>query len=177
MIAWRVSLDRYCWSGLKELTDTEAELDVGETRERDSDSVDLDRELTSRGHDDDPGGRVAPVAVKETLDDTDPEGNGLSGSGPRAGDDVLAEHGDGDALALDRGRHGEVQTAEGKEKLAREGAVGKGGECGSGRGVRDVRVRGEVRLGERGLGGGGRIGRGRGRTNDLEVNGRVVVLV
>jgi hypothetical protein len=126
--------------------------------------MDLNSELTSRSHDDDPCDGVPAIAMQEPLDDSDPEGDRLSTSRPRRGDDVLSQHGDRNAFALDGGRGRELERGEGEEEGSGEGAVGEGveGRRGRGRGVG-----GEVSLGSGSFCGGGVVGVG-GRDGALD---------
>lgn len=106
----------------KRRTDTETEGDVRVARERHADAVHLDSELTRRGHDDDAGHGVLAVAVEEALEDADPKGDRLSGTGRRRGDDVLAKHGERDAFGLDGRGSREIEGLEREEQLAGERA-------------------------------------------------------
>jgi len=82
--------------------------------------LDLERELSGRGHDQDAdflrGGRL----LRKQLKDRQREAGGLAGAGLRGAEKVSAGENDGDGLRLDRGGDGVALLADSAKQLGRQ---------------------------------------------------------
>jgi hypothetical protein len=82
--------------------------------------LDLQRELTGRGNDQDADFLRRGRVLRKKLEDRQREAGGLAGAGLRGAKKVAAGKNDGDGLRLDRGGNGVALLADSAKQLGRQ---------------------------------------------------------